>query len=185
MRTFTKLLTAAAMTAGVMVAAAPAHAVTYAIVTEPGGGTLPYTLPGNPAGVVPSGVQVSGASTSDFTFSTIGGVYKVLMQLQMSNKANGAPSALNFTLFSGTPSTGTSIGVSGGTPTAATLKQGLAPGNYYLELQTNLPPGETDLVTGGITLLSAVPEPATWATMILGIGLIGVAARRRRVSAAA
>jgi len=31
---------------------------------------------------------------------------------------------------------------------------------------------------------SAVPEPATWAMMILGVGLIGFAARRRRESAA-
>jgi len=32
--------------------------------------------------------------------------------------------------------------------------------------------------------LTAVPEPATWATMILGLGLVGAAARRRNIARA-
>lgn len=32
--------------------------------------------------------------------------------------------------------------------------------------------------------LANVPEPATWALMIGGFGMVGVAARRRRVAAA-
>jgi hypothetical protein len=37
---------------------------------------------------------------------------------------------------------------------------------------------------GGGTPIGAVPEPATWAMMILGFGLIGTAMRRRRTGAA-
>jgi hypothetical protein len=34
--------------------------------------------------------------------------------------------------------------------------------------------------TGAFDLLSAVPEPATWTMTILGLGMVGFAARRRR-----
>lgn len=34
----------------------------------------------------------------------------------------------------------------------------------------------------GVSLTSAVPEPATWAMMMLGFGMIGVAARRKRAA---
>ena len=37
--------------------------------------------------------------------------------------------------------------------------------------------------SGGISLsIAAVPEPATWAMMIIGFGAVGVAARRRRTT---
>lgn len=35
-------------------------------------------------------------------------------------------------------------------------------------------------LTGAFDVLSDVPEPATWTMMILGLGLVGFAARRRR-----
>ena len=42
-----------------------------------------------------------------------------------------------------------------------------------------LNPGDNVLL-GGITVHEAVPEPGTWATMLLGFGAIGLAFRRRR-----
>ena len=38
--------------------------------------------------------------------------------------------------------------------------------------------------SGGEIVLGAVPEPASWVTMMLGAGLLGLAARRRRTAAA-
>ena len=40
---------------------------------------------------------------------------------------------------------------------------------------------------GGVTLSTGgtVPEPASWAPMIMGFGLVGIAARRRRSAVAA
>ena len=36
------------------------------------------------------------------------------------------------------------------------------------------------LITNGAEVCGAVPEPATWAMMILGFGALGSVARRRR-----
>src|SRR5262249_972641 len=115
--------------------------------------------------------------TYDFTFTTLGHAYSVLMQMQATKVSTGNPDSVSFELFSGTPGSGVALAPSGGTPTAASLLKSLAPGNYYLELNTNAVPRE--LVTGGITLF-AVPEPAAWAMMITGFGLLGLAGRRRR-----
>ena len=53
----------------------------------------------------------------------------------------------------------------------------LALGDYQLTLSGNNR-GVGDL--GGTVTISAVPEPATWAFMLLGFGGMGVAMRRRR-----
>lgn len=62
----------------------------------------------------------------------------------------------------------------------------LGAGDYQLEtLVLDHPAGEPGNLAGSINLLSAVPEPSTWAMLILGVGLIGFAARRRREGMAA
>lgn len=43
---------------------------------------------------------------------------------------------------------------------------------------------DTTVFTQGSVGVPAIPEPATWAMMISGFGLLGAAARRRRVQAA-
>jgi len=52
--------------------------------------------------------------------------------------------------------------------------------NFYSE-GTN---GETfgNVLIGGLTLTESVPEPATWAMMLLGFGAMGLAFRRRRTT---
>jgi hypothetical protein len=177
MRTLSKFLATAAVSAGVMLASAPAHAVTIAMVPS----TL--TLPSPASAVIPKGTFAQGTNTYDFTFSTLGGTFKALMQAQASKVKNGAPQTLAFELFSGSPGSGTFLSNSGGTATAATLLTNLTAGSYYLQLSTVGAPKE--LVTGGVTLLSAVPEPATWAMMLIGVAGLGAMARGRRRAVAA
>ena len=117
----------------------------------------------------------------DFTFTTIGGTYQTLMQMQTSLLSNGAPQPLTFELFKGAPGSGAAIAPSAGTSTAATLIKSISPGNYYLEFNTVSAPQE--LVTGGITLLSAAPEPAAWIMMLMGVAGLGAALRGRRRAA--
>lgn len=45
-------------------------------------------------------------------------------------------------------------------------------------------PGAVSYVTSADTIAGAVPEPATWAMMLMGFGAIGVAMRRRRRASA-
>lgn len=49
------------------------------------------------------------------------------------------------------------------------------------------PPGPSDPINfgGGGVIVSSVPEPETYATMLAGLGLLGVVARRRRQRAVA
>jgi len=53
--------------------------------------------------------------------------------------------------------------------------------NFY-SWGTNPGPEGTfgNVLIGGLTLTESVPEPATWAMMLLGFGAMGVAFRRRR-----
>lgn len=41
-----------------------------------------------------------------------------------------------------------------------------------------------DLLVNGVTIGGGVPEPAAWALMVAGFGLVGMATRRRRTTVA-
>ncbi len=76
---------------------------------------------------------------------------------------------------------GAFVTANGGTPAGAeaALFAGLNAGQAYLNLHTATFPGGE--IRGHFAL---VPEPGTWALMITGFGLVGVAARRRRTALA-
>ncbi len=56
----------------------------------------------------------------------------------------------------------------------------LTAGNYNISFDQQAGPGNIGNLIDNVALRSAVPEPATWAMMILGFGLVGGAMRRRR-----
>jgi PEP-CTERM motif len=182
MKSLPKLLATAVFSTAVMAAAAPAYAVTIVPIS-----TGPFSLPGNPSGTIPvthppgplgwTGI-VAGTNTYDFTFTTIGGTYGALLQMQLTNLHTGFPTTVTFNLFEGLPGSGTLLAPSAGTPTAATLLAGLKPGAYYMELHTISAPAA--FVTGGLTL---IPEPASWAILLLGLGGVGAFMRRQRGTA--
>ena len=71
------------------------------------------------------------------------------------------------------------VTLTGGTLTGArtALLNGIASGEAYLNIHTTVVPGGE--IRG---FLVAVPEPASWALMLIGFGAIGAPMRRRKAS---
>ena len=70
----------------------------------------------------------------------------------------------------------------GGTSEGANVQ--LTGGYQYYDIISNVSAGGKNVLLKSATL-SAAPEPATWALMIVGFGGIGAAVRRRRTQVAA
>jgi hypothetical protein len=70
------------------------------------------------------------------------------------------------------------LGMRLGPPFTGTVS--LAPGDYRLVVNGTATSGGS--FDGTVTILAAVPEPATWAMMLLGFGAIGLSMRKRRGS---
>jgi len=160
-----------------LLAAAPAQALTVvnAFTAPPG----PYNL-GNPTGTL-AGIRVFSPITYDFTFTT-SGTFDVLTQMQASKVGPPRPQPLAFSLYQGAPGSGVLL-TSSGTGLAPAINQILNAGAYYLQLNPADIATDGELVSGALTVV-AVPEPASWALMIGGFGMLGLAARRRRAHAA-
>ncbi|MGH7016703.1 MAG: FxDxF family PEP-CTERM protein [Caulobacteraceae bacterium] len=174
-------LGAALAAAAVMSVGAPAAAATifdtpfYHLV-----GTTPtYTFAPGDTGQISAYTLTSGeyADVLDFSFDLTPSNGNVLQQLQASLKSGSQ--AISFDLYSGMPGSGTLVGASA-TMTGPSFDANLTPGVYYLQIVTN-PPAES-LISGALNV-TAVPEPATWALLLAGFGLVGYAIRRRRVLA--
>jgi len=101
-------------------------------------------------------------------------------------RTSGGPDSMNF-LVNGTQ-LGATIGGSIGswTPYAFTFtapNSGSATVEFQALVTSGLPSYGNEITN--VSLLSAVPEPATWAMMMIGLGGLGVAMRsRRRMTAA-
>jgi hypothetical protein len=120
--------------------------------------------------------------------SSIFGAY---LSFSVGNGITPASTALNIatTVNDGTAAQNADfIGFSGLSQTFNVLENATASVDIYGYINNN-----AQLVIGGVSLNpggggyianGGVPEPATWAIMLLGVGMVGFAARRRRPSAA-
>jgi len=133
----------------------------------------------NPAAPAPATISWSDADVGSSPFTgfltfnnTLAGNYFVSLTT--------ANPAVLFTALTITPITGSGSITYGGAPTAAiTLLPGsLGIGSYTLSFSGTTSGGGGE--AGTLSFFTAVPEPGTWALMLLGFGGIGMAMRRRR-----
>ena len=139
-------------------------------------GLTPTTTAGLPSGTTASHIHTptaapftgtAGVATTTPTFpgfplGVTSGTYDNLFDLLTASTYNPA-----FVTATG--------GTVAGARTA--LLNGIASGEAYLNIHTNQVPGGE--IRG---FLVAVPEPASWALMLIGFGAIGATMRRRKVS---
>ena len=109
-----------------------------------------------------AGVATTVPTFPDFPLGVTSGTYDRLFNLLVDTTYNPAFESAN-----------------GGTAASAeaALLAGIASGKAYLNIHTTVVPGGE--IRG---FLVAVPEPASWALMLIGFGAIGAAMRRRKAS---
>lgn len=132
-----------------------------------------------------------GAVTQTITGLTTGGVYNLRFYWaasQLVDRVGATTEQLQVSLGGSTQSTGILSIPSGGFSGWQTVNMQFVAGGAsqvlsFLSLGT--PNGLPPMAALDGVSLTAVPEPATWALLITGFGMVGFAARRRRITVAA
>ncbi len=135
----------------------------------------PFSL-NNPLGTLPA-TKMKIGNTYDYTFTLedpVGSITSTQVQAQLLAHGGSTPELIQYTLYSGAPGSGTFQSQSS-LDFSPTIAFAPVAGDYYLEVNVISANNE---VAGG-TLTAAVPEPASWAMMLVGFGLLGGALRRR------
>lgn len=164
-----------------LIAATPASA---AVVINPilGGTYTAGAFQADDIGTIKA-IRLATGNEYDFTFTVAPDAVVVLSQVQASSIGFGKQ-LINFSIFSGSPLGVNSFVASSGLPqTGPSITNMLGMGNYFIKV-TNIALNN-ELLTGGIDVAAEVPEPASWAMMVVGFGLVGFAARRRSGAVAA
>ena len=140
----------------------------------------PFSL-SNPLGTLPATKMTSG-NVYDYTFTLVdplGTSDSTEISAQLLAHSASTPELIQYSLYSGDPGSGTFLSQSS-VDFSPTIAFTPAAGDYYVEVDYIAKSGE---VAGG-TLTAAVPEPASWAMMLVGFGALGVALRRRTAKTA-
>ncbi len=166
-----KLLAAGSVMLSVMIATTSVSAAV--IIKAFSGGPLSVA---NPLGTLPA-IKLSKKNTYDFTFSMTadpGSFASVQLLAQLLTKGTSIPEQIQYSLFKGVPINGTFVAQSSldYSPTIAFKPE---VGSYYVRIDNIAANNE---VVGG-TVTTAVPEPASWAMMLVGFGALGGVLRRR------
>jgi hypothetical protein len=174
-----KTLFAGAAIVSALAIAAPASAATI-IVAFTGG---PFSLT-NPIGTLPATPLIKG-NNYDFTFTMVPplGGNTTSTQLQAQSQSPATPQLISYQLYQGTPGSGTLLAVSAldFSPVVAFNAEA---GDYYIEVLSSQIAKSGEVASGSVAAV-AVPEPASWAMMLVGFGALGFAMRRRSAKAIA
>ena len=107
-------------------------------------------------------------------FNDLAGLYSIIVS---TSTPGAAITSLSINGISGT--TG-SFATAGSAPALSLLVPDLGIGNYRIAF-TGTAPSTGAVASGNLTFqVAPVPEPGTWAMMLLGFGAIGLAMQRRR-----
>jgi hypothetical protein len=126
---------------------------------------------------IPS-TDLDSSNTYDFTFSWTGAEGAAMLQ----SDTKGATPVLQYDLYSGVPGSGAFQAESVAAP-GASISFNAQPGAYYVQVSpSQIGAGQ---MGGARGLGAAVPEPTTWALMLIGVGGLGATLRSRRAAAPA
>ena len=167
---------AAAAALSMVLAAGSTHAVTVITKAVPGG---PFSAD-NSFGGLPV-LALNKADLYNFTFTLvppIDGDTQTQVQAQIETKLGGSPEPIQFDLYSGTPSGSHTFLQTSPVSTSSFLALDLTPGNYFIQIKPSYIAKNGEVDSGSV--ITAVPEPAAWSLMILGVTAIGGALRSRR-----
>ena len=138
--------------------------------------------------------------TYDFVFHLAGlgagdtTTLQLAAQAQMGNPAHAVAEDISFNVFSGAPGANASLPTDGNflgasdntAPTAPVITLNLGNGDYFLQIAASQVAVSGEASSGSLTETApSVPEPASWALMLLGVTALGANLRRKRLAAAA
>jgi hypothetical protein len=177
------LATSAAIGAFALVAMGAGSATAGKIICNSACGPNGTFIPGSVGTIKSFHAHNDNNNVYNFTF-TIGppGGTDALTQLAAAAFTAGNPLPIAFSLFSGTPGNPTFITKSP-YQVDSTLSLPLDKGKYFIQLVAADVAQNKELVSGGLAV-AAVPEPAAWSMMIMGLALIGAGLRQRRTAPA-
>jgi len=176
-----KFMAAAAAAATLMGVANAASATNYTITLTalPGGSQTG----GFSATVVGTG-PTTFSDTFNFTLAAPGSANATITTILLNGLNN-----LNFTvgqvLLDGLIPFNVVTGGSSAPDTATLTATNIGAGAHTIVVNGSIAAGSTGGSYAGVLNVAPVPEPATWAMMILGMGMVGMGLRMRRRAVAA
>ena len=153
------------------------------VSTQTAGHALSLT---NPKGTI-LGTVLKKPNTYDFVFTLappLGSGERIQVQAQIQNPKAAEP--IGFQLYAGDPlgvhsAVGAHFSGASSTPDVVSLTAG----EYFLQVTPSDIAVSGETFGGTISVLSAAPEPAAWALMMIGVGGMGAVLRSRRRAATA
>jgi hypothetical protein len=165
-----KIISAALVAAAFLIPASAQATVTFNVnATDSGGGTLTGTFSTNDALNEITGLNLVASSFGGVTFNNLAFVTAESLPTSFTLQVLSPERNLNLVFSPALSALGASIGA------GSFINNGGARGALTLS--------GTVTAAGVAAPTAAVPEPSTWATMLVGFGALGFTMRRRRQQA--